>query len=281
MRVAIIGLGLIGGSMGLALRDAGIEVVGYARRPETVSLALECKAVDRVEADAASAVVDSDVVVVATPVLAVREVFAEISDSLSEGAIVTDVSSTKVEVMRWAEELLPSRVSFIGGHPMAGKETPGIEAADAELFRGCTYCLVPGEGSAAEVYETLEGLVWRIGANPLRIDAGEHDRLVAGISHLPLLISVALVASTTGSPLWPSMAWLAASGYRDTTRLASGNPRMGRDICLTNKGPIIDAIDAYIEELKRIRRMIIDGDEKLEGYLIRVRESRQNWLRQG
>ncbi|MEA1958107.1 MAG: prephenate dehydrogenase/arogenate dehydrogenase family protein [Chloroflexota bacterium] len=280
MRVAIIGLGLIGGSMGLALRDAGIEVVGYARRPETASLALECKAVDRVEADAASAVVASDVVVVATPVLAVRDVFAEISGSLSEGAIVTDVSSTKVEVMRWAEELLPSRVSFIGGHPMAGRETPGIEAADAELFRGCTYCLVPGGGSADEAYETLEGLVWHIGANPLRIDAGEHDRLVAGISHLPLLISVALVASATGSPLWPSMAWLAASGYRDTTRLASGNPRMGRDICLTNKGPIIDAIDAYIEELKRIRRMIIDGDEKLEEYLIRVRQSRQDWLRQ-
>lgn len=289
MRIAIIGLGLIGGSIGLALRraGAGFEVVGFARRPEVASRALELGAVDRTEGSLISAVKDAELVLIATPAMAMKEILAEIGGSLREGSIVTDTASTKAKVMDWAEDTLPPSVSFIGGHPMAGKETSGIEAADGDLFQGCTYCLIAGRGAAQEARDTVAGLVRQIGANPLFIDASEHDSLVAGVSHLPLLISVALVAATTRSPSWPQMARLAASGFRDLTRLASGDPRMSRDICLTNREPILHWIDDYIEELRALRRLVSEGgvkggggeSEKLGEAFMRVREEREGWLR--
>jgi prephenate dehydrogenase len=289
MRITIIGLGLIGGSMGLALRraGAGLEVVGFARRPEVASRALELGAVDRTEGSLISAVKDAELVLIATPAMAIKEILAEIGGSLREGSIVTDAASTKAKVMDWAEETLPPSVSFIGGHPMAGKETSGIEAADGDLFQGCTYCLIAGRGAAQEARDTVAGLVRQIGANPLFIDAAEHDSLVAGVSHLPLLISVALVAATTRSPSWPRMAGLAASGFRDLTRLASGDPRMSRDICLTNREPILHWIDDYIEELRALRRLVSEGgvkggggeSEKLGEAFMQAREEREDWLR--
>ncbi|MCK4362470.1 MAG: prephenate dehydrogenase/arogenate dehydrogenase family protein [Dehalococcoidia bacterium] len=289
MRIAIIGLGLIGGSVGLALRraEAGFEVVGSARRPEVASRALEIGAVDRTEGSLISAVKDAELVLIATPAMAMKEILAEIGGSLREGSIVTDTASTKAEVMDWAEMTLPPSVSFIGGHPLAGKETSGIEAADGDLFQGCTYCLIAGRGAAKEARDTVAGLVRQIGANPLFIDASEHDGLVAGISHLPLLISVALITATTKSPSWPEMARLAASGFRDLTRLASGDPRMSRDICLTNREPILHWIDDYIEEMRALRRLVSEGgvkggageSEKLEEAFMRAREEREGWLR--
>jgi prephenate dehydrogenase len=278
--------------MGLALRRAktDFDVVGFARRPEVAYLALELGAVDRTEADLISAVDGADVVIIATPALALKGILAEIGGSLREGSIVTDTASTKAIVMEWAEETLPPSVSFIGGHPMAGKETSGIEAADGDLFRGCTYCLIEGRGANNEARDRIAGLVRQIGANPLFIDASEHDSLVAGISHLPLLISVALVAAATKSPLWPAMARLAASGFRDLSRLASGDPRMSRDICLTNKEPILHWIDSYIEELSVLRHLVSQGSakddigehgesENLEGAFKRARQEREGWLR--
>jgi prephenate dehydrogenase len=281
MRVAIIGLGLIGGSIGLALSRLGadIEVVGFARKPRVASRALALGVASRIERSAASAVNGSDLVIIATSPMAVKGVMSEIRDSLRKGAIVTDVASTKAAVMDWAEELLPASVSFIGGHPMAGREASGIEAVDGDLFQGCTYCLVPGRNATKKAVALLEALVRRIGAVPLSIDAAGHDRLVAGISHLPLLISVALVSVTAGSPSWTEMARLAATGYHDVSRLASGDPLMGRDICLTNKEPILRWLDDYIEELKRLRSLIDGGSGELEQAFVRAREAREKWLR--
>lgn len=281
MRVAIIGLGLIGGSMGMALLRLGadMEVVGYARKPRVARRALARGAVKRTEGSAASAVSGSDVVIIATPAMSVKGVLSEIKDSLHKSAIVTDVASTKSAVMGWAEEILPASVSFIGGHPMAGREASGIEAADGDLFQGCTYCLVPGRNATKKAVAALEALVRRIGAEPMYLDAAEHDRLVAGISHLPLLISVALVSATTESPSWPAMARLAATGYRDVSRLASGDPLMGRDICLTNKEPILRWLDDYIAELKRLRSLVDGGGGGLEQALVAAREAREKWLR--
>jgi prephenate dehydrogenase len=280
MRVAIIGLGLIGGSMGLALKAAGAEVAGYARRPEIASLAMERGAADRCSSDLPSTIKGAEIIVIATPVLTVKDVFVDIAKHFPKGAIVTDVASTKVDVMNWAGEYLPDKACFIGGHPMAGKEASGIAAADVNLFRGCTYCLVPGKNFNAESRKKMEDMVKVIGARLFYIEAQEHDTLVAGISHLPHLISVALVAATVSDPRWAAMSKLAASGYRDTTRLASGDPRMSRDICLTNKKPIIEAIDSYIRSLNELRRLINDGDEKIEDHFIRAREAREDWLRQ-
>jgi len=283
MRIAIIGLGLIGGSIGLALRkaDAGFEVVGFARRPDVASRAFELGAVDRTEVSLLSAVKGADLVIISTPAMAMNGILAEMGVGLRQGSIVTDTASTKARVLDWAEQALPPSVSFIGGHPMAGKETSGIEAADGDLFRGCNYLLIAGSGASEEARDRVTAMVRQIGANPLFMDASEHDSLVAGISHLPLLISVALVAVTTRSPLWPKMATLAASGFRDLSRLASGDPLMSRDICLTNREPIIRWIDDYIEELRALRYLISEGGEidRLEEAFIQVRKERERWLR--
>ncbi len=283
MRIAIIGLGLIGGSIGLALRkaDAGFEVVGFARRPEVASRAFELGAVDRTEVSLLSAVKGADLVIISTPAMAMNGILAEMGVGLRQGSIVTDTASTKARVLDWAKQALPQSVSFIGGHPMAGKEVSGIEAADGDLFRGCNYLLIAGSGASEEARDRVAAMVRQIGANPLFMDASEHDSLVAGISHLPLLISVALVAVTTKSPLWPKMATLAASGFRDLSRLASGDPLMSRDICLTNREPIIRWIDDYIEELRALRYLISEGGEidRLEEAFIQVRKERERWLR--
>ncbi len=282
MRVSIVGLGLIGGSMGLALRrlEADVEVVGFARRREVASRAVELGAVDRAEERLLNAVDGADVVLIAIPVMAMKDMMKAMAEGLQKGCIVTDAGSTKAQVMDWASEYLPDTVTFVGGHPMAGKETSGIEAADADLFAGCTYCLVPGPGAAAEAASTVEGLVRRIGARPLFIDAAKHDRLVAAISHLPMLVSSALVSMAAGSPDWPEMSGLAATGFRDITRLASGSPQMTRDICLSNSDSIVRWIDEYVKELTRFRHLVANGGDELEKALTLAREQRETWLRE-
>jgi prephenate dehydrogenase len=266
--------------MGLALKAAGAEVAGYARRPEVVSSAVKHGVVDRCGRDLPSTIKGAEIIVIATPALSVKDVFVDLAGYLSKGVIVTDVASTKVDVMNWAGEYLPAKACFVGGHPMAGKEVSGIAAADVNLFHGCTYCLVPGKNFNAESRKKMEDMVKSIGARPFYIDAQEHDTLVAWISHLPHLLSVALVDATVNDANWSAMSKLAASGYRDTTRLASGDPRMSRDIYLTNKKPIMEAIDNYICSLNELRRLINDGDEKIEDYFIRARQAREDWLRQ-
>ncbi|MDY6918553.1 MAG: prephenate dehydrogenase/arogenate dehydrogenase family protein [Chloroflexota bacterium] len=279
-RIGIIGLGLIGGSLGLALRRAmaDVDVVGFARRKEVASRAVERGAVGRAVPELRGVVRGADLVIIATPVLAVREVLAGIAESLDAGAVVTDVASTKAEVMRWAEEFLPPEVSFVGGHPMAGREVSGIDAADAGLFTGCTYCLVRGPSATREAVDRLEGLVRSIGARPLLIDASEHDMSVAAISHLPLLLSSALVSLTARSEEWPRMAGLASSGFRDVTRLASGSPEMSRDICLTNREAILRWLDGYVHELGELQRLLTEQDAQVEQFFRDVKERRDGWL---
>lgn len=281
MRIAIIGLGLIGGSIGLALKQAGwrgTEIIGYARRRETSSLALKLGAVDKIELDLRSAVKDAEIVIVATPVLTVKGIFTQIAPGLSDGSIVTDTASTKMQVMQWAEELLPSRVSFVGGHPMAGKEISGIRAANDDLFRNCIYCLTPLPQTKPAAVRIVRDMVNTLGAIPLIIEAEEHDRLVAGVSHLPLLLSVALVSVTTKNPSWQQMSRLAASGYRDLTRLASGNPEVSAHICLSNQAAIVSWLDEFIAELQRLRGLIADGTDEIEEALALANEARQKWL---
>lgn len=283
VRIAIIGLGLIGGSLGLALkksrwRDA--EIIGCARRQEVADAALKSGAVDTVATDLQKAVPEADMVIIATPILTIREVFIQIAPALRDKAIVTDTGSTKLQVIQWAKGFLSPNINFIGGHPMAGKETSGIEAAEAELFRGRIYCLIPGEETAQEALYTLKDMVTTIGAVPFVISPEEHDNLVAGVSHLPLLLSVALVLATTQNPVWHKMSKLAASGYRDVTRLASGSPEMHAHICLTNKEAIASWVDALISELQKLRKMVSEGDANIESVLALAKEVRQEWLKE-
>lgn len=283
VRITIVGLGLIGGSLGLALRKSGwqaADITGHTRSQSSAATALKLGAVDKISAELQEAVKDSDIVILAVPVLAVRDILVKIAPVLRHGTIVTDTGSTKLQIMQWAGELLTSHVSFIGGHPMAGKEASGIEAADPSLFRGCMYCLTPKRGTAQETIDIIRDMVTAIGAFPIDIDPAEHDKLVAGISHLPMLLSVALVLATTRSPDWDKMSRLAASGYGDMTRLASGSPEMHADICLTNKHNIVSWLDRIVAELQELRFALSEDDTRIRMMLTLAREARQKWLRQ-
>ncbi len=283
MLVTIIGLGLIGGSIGLALRrgkGSSWEVVGHSRRTETAANALSMGAIDRAETTLKDAVRQAELVIIATPVLTMKEVFSNMAPDVPPSCIVTDTGSTKVQVMKWAKELLPPTVSFIGGHPMAGKETYGIRAAEADLFRGCTYCLTPSEKASPGSTNTVIDMARKLGAIPSVIDPKEHDDLVAGISHLPILLSAALVSLTTENPSWSKMSKLAASGYHDLTRLASGNPEVNSHICLSNQETVTNWIDGFIQELERYRQLVSEGDKRLEQALAEANKARQRWLQQ-
>ena len=288
MRVAIIGLGLIGGSIGLALKKAAesnsepqgknLEIIGYVRRPEAASLAVNMGMVDRVETSLEDTVKQAEIVIIATPVLVIKEILSQIAGSLPHGCIATDTGSTKVQVMKWAGDLLPPAVDFIGGHPMAGKETYGMKAAEADLFQGSVYCLTPSRKTSPQSVDKVADMVKKLGAAPFFIDAQEHDVLVAGVSHLPFLLSAALVTSTASGSTWEKMKKLAASGYRDLTRLASGSPEVNAQICLTNQQAILRWIDKFIAELQRYRQLVDSGSNQLEEALAEANKLRQEWL---
>lgn len=281
-RIAIIGLGLIGGSIGMALKKAKIrelEIVGHDMEPEVAGKARKKGAVDRYDWSLIGAVKDANMVIVAVPVMAVKSVMEAIAPCLPEGCVVTDTASSKGPVMDWAREILPPSVHFVGGHPMAGKETPGIEGADADLFQKAAYCVIPSPTAASSAVEAVTGLARLMGANPFFVDAAEHDGFVAAVSHLPLVLSTALVTSTTRSPGWREMSRLAASGYRDVSRLASGDPVMGHDICVSNKENINRWIDVMIGELQRFKALIDKGGEDLALEFGRAQMARDKWVR--
>lgn len=258
-RIAIIGTGLIGGSIGLALRAAKLpemEIIGFDIERDAAGDAKRVGAVDKMAHSLVEAVRGAQMVIIATPPLAVRTVMQELTEAVSEGAVVTDVASTKVEIRRWAREFLPDGVSYVGGHPMAGKESSGAKNADAALFKDATYCVVPAAQASEGAVKSVLGLVNILGAEPLFIDAEEHDQYAAAISHMPLVVSTALFSLARTSPAWGDIAPLAAGGFRDTTRLASGDPRMGHDICATNAEGVVHWIDRLIDELGRYKTMI-------------------------
>ncbi|NNJ11301.1 prephenate dehydrogenase/arogenate dehydrogenase family protein [Chloroflexales bacterium ZM16-3] len=287
IRISIIGLGLIGASLGAALRSADvkesplgeIEVVGYDRDVRAVKESRGRLAIDREARSLADAVRDAQIVVLATPVRAMREVMAQLADILPAGAVVTDVASTKAEVGRWAAELLPSTVSYVGGHPMAGKEQAGAAAADPDLFKGVIYCMTVAPTARQGAIDAVEAMVRAVGAKPYYIDAEEHDAYVAGISHLPFLLSVGLIEITSRSPAWKEMSPLAATGFRDVSRLASGDPEMHRDISLTNPAGLSRWINEMVEFLLDARDQIEAGEaEGIESILRRAKQQRDSWL---
>ncbi len=268
-RLAIIGLGLIGGSLGLAIKRAqleSLEIVGYDEERGVGGRARKLGAVDREARRVTSAVEGAAAVIIATPVLQVAKVLDEIAPALDEAAVVSDTASTKREVVRWAGELLPNTVDFIGGHPIAGKEQSGIEAADASLFEGRPWALTPTSATSERAIKTIENLATVVGARPVLIDAEEHDSYLAAVSHLPALLSTALFSLASQSQAWPELAALAGPGFRDATRLASGSPAMSHDISLTNRENLLHWLDRFSEELRRFRNLIEEGEERGDLY---------------
>jgi len=278
--VTIIGLGLIGGSIGLALkrwsrenRD-GLVIVGYDEEVSRQNQAKKMGAIDKSEWSLSKAVSDADIVVLSTPVQAMKQVMEDIADDLKAGAIVTDTGSTKVDVMAWSRSL-PTTVSFIGGHPMVGK-SESLEAADAELFKGATWVVSPALSADDDAIRNVLGIIAAVGAESYFVDPAEHDSYVAAVSHLPFLSAAALIRGITSDPAWRDMRSLASSGLRDTTRLALGNPAMHRDIAITNREAICRWIDHYIDELRNVQALVADTSENAEDRLFTFLEQAQD-----
>jgi len=263
-KLTIIGLGLIGGSMGMALRRAepeNTEVVGFDHTQEIMIRAHKAGVVDAIAPTIEEAVRDATLVIVCTPIVAMRKMFQDIGPHLMKGAVVTDTASTKTDVLRWADEFIPKTAFFVGGHPMAGKEKQGLHNSDETLFDDRPYVIVPSVDAAPGAVAAVVGLAQAVNARPMYMDASEHDSYAAAISHLPLLTSVALFNLVQGSNAWPELAGMAGPAFRDLTRLASGEPEMSHDIFLTNRANVLHWLNRYIGELSKLADMIDSREE--------------------
>jgi prephenate dehydrogenase len=275
--VALVGTGLIGGSIGLALRRAGAVVCGVDRDPAHADAAVAAGAVDSVTSDLASAVVDADLTVVAVPVGSVAEV---VVDALDAGArLVTDVGSVKAPVVAAVEAARPAAAPrYVGGHPMAGSEQEGLAGASADLFVGATWVLTPSARTDPVSFAELRSWVSQLGAEAIAVGPELHDALVAVVSHVPQLAASTLMnVANRGGDDHAVLLRLAAGGFRDMTRIASSHPAIWPDICLANRDAIVDTLDAYLAELQRVRSIVADGDrEALLALLAQARAARRN-----
>lgn len=279
-RVAVIGLGLMGASLGMALRERGVarEVVGYDAAPGIAARAQERGAIDSACASLAETVTGSDLVVLATPLLAMRDLLAEIAPLLAPETVVTDLGSAKASVVSWADALLATPSQFVGGHPMAGSEQSGIEAARPDLYHGCAWLLTLMPRTSPAALQTVERIIAALGAHSERLSPEQHDRAMALASHLPLLAASALMLAVAQSSDATDALAVAAGGFRDTTRVASGSPRMARDICLTNTAPLLDALDAYLGALETLREQVAARNPAIEDNFTAARNARNGWL---
>lgn len=268
--VAIVGVGLIGGSLGIALRERGLasRVIGIPRREATIAEALTVGAIDEGTLDLGR-VSEAELVVLAPPVLTIPPLVAAMAPYLRPGTIVTDVGSTKGELMQVLSALLPPHVDLVGGHPMAGSERGGVLASRGDLFEGSVYVLTCIPRTQPESVARLAVMARALGATPVEMESALHDDAVARISHLPHVVAAALAEATGESVLSQDvLRLLVAGGFKSTTRIASSPPEMWRDICLTNRDAILSALDDFEGALAHFRRALeaVDGDELYEAF---------------
>jgi prephenate dehydrogenase len=274
-QVSIVGLGLMGGSLAGALRGKCRAVVGVARRDENVKEASRSGLIDWGTTDLAKGVGQADVVVLATPVRVIMRQLAEIGPLLPEGCLLMDLGSTKARIVKEMAQL-PPHVQPLGGHPMCGKETSGIEVADAALYQGCTFILCPLSRTLESSLSLGRELAEAAGAHPLVLDGQRQDFLVGTVSHLPYLIACALVATADATTSADAAAWeIVAGGYRDTSRVAGSDVTMMLDILLTNREKVLEAVGVYQAKLAGLARSLEDGDEgRLREALSTIRQKR-------
>jgi prephenate dehydrogenase len=276
-RVALIGTGLIGGSIGLALTRAGVTVRAYDVDPEQAAALVAMGGAADVADSLEGAASEAEIVIVATPVGRVAELVVE---ALDAGAtVVTDVGSVKGPILREVELARPDLATrFVGGHPMAGSEQDGLAGAEVDLFAGATWVLTPTERTDADAHTAVRSLVAELGAEIIEVTPAHHDAMVAVVSHVPQLAATTLmdVASTTGEEQ-SILLRLAAGGFRDMTRIAAGDPGIWPDICIANRDAIVAGLDDYVRALAVVRGFVAAGDaDALLNVLERARSARRN-----
>ena len=258
-RLAIIGVGLIGSSLSLALKQAGAvgEVIGFGRNAENLARGVELGVLDRYESSIAAAVRDADVVVVAVPLGAMAAVFAQLRGELRDDAVITDVGSSKRSVLEAARAALADEFDrFVPGHPIAGNEKSGVEAGFATLYQGRRVILTPPEDCEQSAVACVDAMWRACGADIEYLDVDHHDKVLAATSHLPHMLAYALVHHLSNLNDHEEIFRYAAGGFRDFTRIASSDPVMWRDVCIANGPPLIDLIDQFQVELNQVRQAI-------------------------
>lgn len=281
-KVAIVGVGLIGGSFALALKAAKActHVVGVGRDPANLQRALERGAIDSIAQEPGEAVRGAELVLVATPVGQLEKVFTALRDGLEASCLVTDAGSTKRDVVAAARAGLgPKIAQFVPAHPIAGAEKSGIAAASAELFRGRRVVIAPIAENAPEAIERVSEAWTTCGARLTRMAAEEHDAVLAAVSHLPHLLAFALVHEVAQRDNSAQLFAYAASGFRDFTRIASSHPEMWRDICIANRDHLLAELRHYARTLSSMERLLEASDAAgLEKRFDEAREARNRWL---
>jgi len=280
-KITLVGVGLLGGSLGLAVRQRRLagEVVGYVRRAASITECQKLGVVDKADTDLWRAVEKADLVIFCTPLAQMRELVEKMLPALQRGALVTDVGSVKASVVQELEPLIASAgAQFIGSHPMAGAERMGPAAARADLFVNAICAVTPTANSKPASVEKIEEL-WRdVGALPVRLNPELHDDLVSRSSHLPHVVAAEL-ANYVLSPVHPKeQAMLCANGFRDTTRIASGSPEMWRDISLANRKNLARVLGVFIEDLQEFQLALENADVKaIEEFFAKGKERRDAW----
>jgi prephenate dehydrogenase len=276
-RLAVVGVGLLGGSLALAARAQGLarEIVGVGRDRSRLEAPLRAGAVDRVTTSVAEGVRDADVIVLAATVLANERLLGEVWGAMAPGALVTDVGSTKRGIVSAAERLAAGQPrAFVGSHPMAGSEQSGFGVARADLFRGATVIVTPTEASDPVAVKGVTALWEALGARVSALDPDTHDRVVAAISHLPHVAAWALVDAV--GRFEPGALAFAARGFKDTTRIAASDPAMWTDILLGNRDAIVASLAAFRRALDDLEGLVTAGDRAgIEALLARMKARRE------
>lgn len=275
--VAVVGLGHIGVSLLLALRDRlpHVRRIGVARRAEIAERVRADGLVQEAATDA-TALRDADVVVLCTPVDAMTGWFEAVARDASE-TVVTDAGSTKAWIAERGAAILGDR--FTGGHPLAGRERSGYDAGEPGLFDGATWVLTPASDAAAERIAPWAAVIEALGARVEVMDPATHDAAMALVSHLPFALSAALVRAATAHPRWEQGRWLAATGFRDMARIAGGDPAMYAAVTVTNAGPMLDVLDSVERELRSVRALLESGDATAAAeYFREARDARAEWV---
>jgi prephenate dehydrogenase len=280
-KITILGVGLLGGSIGLAARKFSVakEIAGFVRSKKSIADCEKFGATDFATTDLLAAVSNSDLVILCTPLAQMLPIVKQFLPALKLGAIVTDVGSVKSGVVRELESLVQkSGAHFVGGHPMAGAEKTGVAAARENLFENAVCVLTPTKKSNTNAVRKLEQFWNSLGARVLKLDAAQHDLLVSRSSHLPHVVAATL-ANLVLNPASPKQqAKLCATGFRDTTRIASGSPEMWRDIALANRKNLSRSLDAFVAELKKFQGALKSGEAKSLGKIFATAKSRRdNW----
>ena len=288
-KIALIGLGLIGKSMGKALSQAGapahLEIVGHDREPLAAREAQRVHAVARTCWNVIEACRDADIVIIATPPRGVRETLEAIAHDLKPRCLVMDTSSLKVPVLKWADELLPDGVSFVGGNPILTERIqiePSLteDRSRADLFKGAIFCLTPSNKATQEATHLAADVVRLVGATPFFVDPAEHDGLIAGVEHLPIMLGLALLRIMSNEPSWREIRKVAGPPFADVTRILTQDPSTSSDTLLLNRDNVVRLIDVWVAELNNLRGLIETQDQNgLEQAIEAGVAAHQHWLK--